>query len=124
MNDVETQQRFVSRYTSRMLGGVHRPPQPNYIALACRAIAEVIRIDQRLRPFVAEQQHMLEQDARMQEREAALHKVYGPDLADAPRRPSVFEAAPLDPAEVLKQEQALAKSRLLIARLQAKLQRR
>ena len=107
-----------------MLGGARRPPSTNWLSLACQALAEVIRIDERLRPYIAEQKRMLDQYLWMQECEAAIRKAYGPVPPDAPPRPRIFTGSPASPAEVLKQEKALAKSQLLIDRLNAKLKRR
>ena len=47
--------RFLAHYTSRMRGGVHHPHQPDCFAFACRALEEVVRVDERLRPFTQEQ---------------------------------------------------------------------
>jgi len=69
--------RSLSRHTTVMLDGARRQPRPNYIAIACRAISELIRIDKRLGPFMEEQRRILERELRRQEFEAALRKVYG-----------------------------------------------
>ncbi len=71
--------RNLLRYSTRMLGGFRRPPPPNFLRIACRALAEVLRIDQRLGPYVQEQIR-LEQQRRFEAViEAALDRVYGPD---------------------------------------------
>ena len=76
------------RHTTRMLGGAHRPRPPNYLALASSAIAEVIKLDKRLRPFMLEQRQRLEQWRLNQEIEAALRKVYGDAAVDEHLRQS------------------------------------
>ena len=80
--------RGILRHATRMLGGAHRPRPPNYLALASRAIAEVIKLDKRLRPFMLEQRRMLEQWRLDQEIEAALRKVYGDAAVDEHLRQS------------------------------------
>ena len=71
--------RVLRRHTTRMLGGVHRPPPPNYLAIACRALNEVLRIDRRLQPYLPEQ-IQLEQDRVFHTQvRAAIDRVYGPD---------------------------------------------
>jgi len=112
--------RCVLRHTTRMLGGARRPPPPDYLALACRALNEVIRIDQRLLPFMAEQREMLERWILDQEIEASLRKVYGPPDPSSPR-PQHFALSPIDTPQLLKDERALAKTQALVALLQAKL---
>jgi hypothetical protein len=114
--------RRLARHSTRMLGGARRPRQPNYLLLACRALSELIKIDARLRPFMEEQQRMLEQDAWNQECEAALRKVYGPPKADAPPPLSAFFTSVPTPAQIRLQERALAKSQFVLACIQAQLQ--
>ena len=79
--------RSLTRYASRMLGGVRRPPQPNYLAMACRALRRVIQIDNHLRPFMREQARLVEERLFHQELELALRRVYGPGPAASPRPP-------------------------------------
>ena len=85
--------RSLSRHTTVMLGGARRPPPPNYIAIACRAVSELIRIDKRLRPYMEEQRRILEDYRLRQEFEAALRKVYGASvLAALPCHPLLNHA--------------------------------
>ena len=112
--------RRLRRYTTRMLGGARRPPPTDWLRLACRALEEVIRIDNRLRPYMAEQNRMLDNYWRSREAEAALRKVYGPpDPADP--SPKCFAPPPIDIPQLLKDERANVKTQNLIALLQAKL---
>jgi len=71
--------RVLSRHTTRMLGGVHRTPPPNDLAIACRALTEVIKIDKRLRPYMQEQIRLEEERVRHEPIKAALDRIYGPD---------------------------------------------
>ena len=124
--------RQLDRHTTRMLGGGRRPPPPDYFALTCRAFEEVLKINNRLSPFMQEQKRMLEDWLWRQEVEAALRKVYGdpacndiPSLAGA-SRPSAFESysVPNDrkrARQLLKEEIALAKTQALIAALKSKI---
>jgi hypothetical protein len=105
-----------------MLGGARRPPPPDYLALFCRALTEVLRIDKRLRPFMAEQGELLERLRRDQEVRAALDKIYGKDDADAvPARPIKDMSLSLNQSQLLKEELALAKTHLLLESLRTKL---
>jgi len=61
-----------------MLGGVSRPPPPNYLAIACRALEGVIRLDKRLRPFMQEQARLAQDYQWHREAKAAVARVYGP----------------------------------------------
>ena len=103
-----------------MLGGARRPPPPNYLSLACRALAEVIRIDKRLRPHMEEQQRMVENYFWAQEREAAILKVYGPPDPASPK-PQLFAPPPVDIPQLLRDEYALAKTRALLDLLKSKI---
>jgi len=67
------------RHTTRMLGGVHRPPPPNYLGMACRALKQVIKLDKRLRPCIQEQIRLHQEQLVRVQVEAALDRVYGPD---------------------------------------------
>jgi hypothetical protein len=108
-----------------MLCGAHRRPPPNYLSLACRALEEVIRIDNRLRPFLAQQREAVEQWLRDQEIEAAVRKVYGDAGADTPpSRLSRFAYVLPTEAELLKEAAALEKTRQVLNQLQAKLNKR
>jgi hypothetical protein len=116
--------RNLSRHTTRMLSGARRPSPPNYLSLLCRALEEVLGIDKRLLPFMAEQRDMLERWQRDQEVQAALNKVYGEDGVNAsPRQPFTFTNLPMTESQLSKQELALAKSRAVLDRLRAKLAR-
>jgi hypothetical protein len=122
----------LTRYTSLMLGGAHRPRPPDYLALACRALEEVVRIDQRLRPYMQEEQRLLHEYIEDEKREVALRNVYG----DTPgtktlhqhRAESRYLVGPKafrkQMTQLRKDERALAKTRLLIDSLKAKLQKR
>jgi len=74
-----------------MLCGFRRPRPPDYLAMACRALKLVLKIDEDLRPFMQEQVRLLEQDVFNQQVQAALRHVYGPD-SDA-------QKSPIPPAE-------------------------
>jgi hypothetical protein len=103
-----------------MLGGARRPPPPNYLAIACSALREVIRIDKRLLPYMAEQKQMLERWLLDKEIEASLRKVYGPpDPAHV--KPSVNMSPAPSAAQFLKEEQALAKTRAVVDLLKGKM---
>jgi len=112
--------RCILRPATRMLGGARRPPPPNYLALACRAIEEVIRIDKRLLPFMAEQREILERRLFGQEIEAALLRVYGPPDPAAPK-PRSFVPPPVDIPQLLRDEYALAKTGVLLDLLKSKI---
>ena len=95
--------RRLQRYTTRMLDGARRPSPPDYLRLAGRALAEVLRIDQRLLPYMAEQKRMLENYLWMQQWEAALRRVYGPPDPAVPN-PSCFTPAPVDIPQLEKDD--------------------
>src|ERR1035438_3606385 len=71
--------RCTMRRTTRMLAAAHRPAPPDYLALACRALSEVMRIDKRLRPYMEEQKQMMERRLFEREIDDALRKIYGPE---------------------------------------------
>src|SRR4029450_11671168 len=78
--------RRCDRYSTTMLGGARRR-HPNYLAMACSAINQVLRIHRRL---AKQDPHIfgprahgyyldtLAEERRLREAEAALCKVYGP----------------------------------------------
>lgn len=68
--------RTILRHTTRMLGGVRRPPPPEYLAIACRALEEVIKVDLRLRPFMQEQIRLQNERVFHEQIEAALDRVF------------------------------------------------
>jgi hypothetical protein len=104
-----------------MLGGTRRPARPDYIALACRALNEVLRIDKRLLPFMVEQREALERGLRHQESQAALLTVYGgTPMEPLPSQSCLPPLRKLD-SMLFNQELALAKSRALLARLRKNL---
>ena len=112
--------RCPTRPTTRMLNGARRPPPPNYLAMACRALEEVIRIDKRLLPYMVEQKQMLKRWLLDKEIEASLRKVYGPpDPAHV--KPSLNMSPVPSAAQFLKEEQALAKTRALVDVLNSKI---
>jgi hypothetical protein len=67
----------VVRYATRMLGGVHRPPPPNYLAIACRLFNQAIKIRKRLWPYMEEQRQLLERLNFERDVTAMLREVYG-----------------------------------------------
>lgn len=125
--------RRLPRPTTRMLGGARRPRPVNQIALICRAMAEVIRIDRHLKPWLEEQARLAAQRRWMETWEPALLKVYGPrsdsqrsTINPQPRvdsQPSTPNSQLSMQREVLKRECALAKTRALLAHMKAKLAR-
>ncbi len=117
--------RPLCRYATRMLGNAHRPSPPDELAVICSALNEVIKIHNRLRPFMEDQRRQHELEEHMREWEPALRRVYGPPSPEAlAHRQSIFSLPAPDPDEVLEQELALAKTRVVLDRLKAKLQRR
>jgi len=74
--------RSVLRHTTRMLGGVRRPRPPDYLALYCRLLKRILKIDQSLRPFMQEQVQLFEKRPFEEEVQAALQRVYGSNPAD------------------------------------------
>jgi hypothetical protein len=111
------------RHTTRMLGGVRRPAPPNYLALACQALAEVIKIDERMRPHLDQQVENLKRWRRSVELQALLDKVYGDEGQPSSCRPlneTDYRSDREKAAERLKQETALAKSRSIIDKINAK----
>lgn len=79
-----------------MLGGARRR-HPNYLAMACSAINQALRIQRRLAkqdPHIfgprAHDYYLdtLRMEQREQEAQAALHEVYGPP---APGEPNTFQ---------------------------------
>jgi hypothetical protein len=71
--------RTTLRYTTRMLGGVHRPRPTDYLALYCRLVKRIIKIDESLVPFMQQQVQLLEKHRFEEEIQAALQRVYGSD---------------------------------------------
>jgi len=112
--------RCPTRPATRMLGGARRPPPPNYLALACRALEEVIRIDKRLLPYMEEQKRMLENYLWAQKCEAAMHKVYGPPDPSSPK-PQLFAPAPINIPQLLRDERSFAKTRTLVHILKSRI---
>jgi hypothetical protein len=104
-----------------MLGDARRPPRPNYLAIACSALNELIKIDKRLRPFMHEEREKLARRLRDQEVRAALRKVYGEDPVAAIPSPPCNLPTATDVKRFFKQRLALAKSRHLIDRLKSRL---
>ena len=85
--------RRLDRYTTRMLGGIHRPPRPNDLALACRCLKQVVHLHERWARedpelwgpgWIQRDLDRLEREQMHREIEAALERVYGPT-----RSPSV-----------------------------------
>src|SRR5262252_6193155 len=73
--------RTALRLTTRMLGGIPRPRPPDYLAIVCRLLNRVLKIDQDLRPFMQEQVQLYEKCRFQEEVQAALHRVYGSNSA-------------------------------------------
>src|SRR4051794_35681196 len=78
------------RYGTKMLHGARRP---NYLALACRALNQFLRLQARLakaEPHIFGPHSRryfldtLEMEREQKEREAALHTVYGPPKPGQP----------------------------------------
>jgi len=74
--------RSLLRHTTRMLGGAPRPRPPDYLAMACRALKAILKIDKSLRPFMQEQFQLYEQHRFGQQTQAALQSIYGPGSDD------------------------------------------
>lgn len=68
--------RSLTRHASRMLGGVHRPRPPDLLAIACRALERVVKIDKSLRPFMQDQTRIMQDWLWRQEVDATVRKVY------------------------------------------------
>jgi hypothetical protein len=60
----------------RMLGGAR---EPDWLAVYCRLITLVLKLDEDLRPFMQEQQRLFEDWLRKQKVEALINKVYRAD---------------------------------------------
>ena len=78
--------RTLLRHNTRMLGGAPRPRPEDEIAVICRAVKEVMRIDKSLRPFMQEQKRFLEDWLHHVEPRRALDKIYGPQSGPATSR--------------------------------------
>jgi hypothetical protein len=61
-----------------MVTGIPRPRPPDYLAIACRCLKAVIKIDESLNPYIEEQIRLEQAQAREQEIDALLARVYGP----------------------------------------------
>lgn len=112
--------RRLDRYASRMLHGARRKRPLNYLAFACQAIDEAIRLSRRLQPFLADQARRAEQDRWMERWEPILRKVYGPPDPAAPPPPPPFPP-PIDIPQLRKDERALIRTHSLISHLTDKL---
>ena len=108
------------RNANRPSSGASRRREPDYLALACRAVKEAIRLGNSLRPFLHEKAREFQHSLQRQEIEAALRRVYGPgeDL-NTPPQPVYPTAKELRDLE--KRERAVAKSRLLLVSLRKKM---
>ena len=85
--------RRCSRYAGKMSPGARRPPRPDYLALACRALNELLRLQRRMAkedPHIFgphSSQYLLdtfEMEREEQEWEAALRRAYGPPAPGQP----------------------------------------
>jgi hypothetical protein len=114
--------RRLSRHTTRLLGGARRPRPPDYLALACRALQEVIKIDASLREYAAEHCNAVARLLLHEEAQSALRKVYGPDsVHEAPSPPMPTTFGPKDVSQVLRLEGAVARSHRVLQSLKSKL---
>ena len=91
--------RRCDRHSTRMLGGARRPRPPNYLAIACRALNQYIRLAKRRAkndPHIfgprAHDYYLdtLRMEQREREAEAALLKVYGPPAPGEPKHVSTL----------------------------------
>jgi len=99
--------RRCARYSTKMLGGARRR-HPNYLAIACRALNQYLRLAKRR---AKEDPHIfgprasdyyldtLKMERREQEAQAALRKVYGPPAPGQPEHVSTLwtDRYPLEP---------------------------
>ena len=82
-----------------MSPGVRRPPRPDYLAIACRAVNQLLRLRRRM---AKEDPHIfgphssqyfldtLEMERKEKETAAALQRVYGPPAPGEPVRVSTL----------------------------------
>jgi hypothetical protein len=96
------------RYAGKMCAGARRPRRPNYLAIACRALNQYLRLAKRR---AKEDPHIfgprardyyldtLRMEQREQEAQAALRKVYGPPAPGEPQHVSTLwtDRYPLEP---------------------------
>ena len=75
-NRSRTRSRRLDRYANRMVTGIHRQRPPDYLAIACRCLKAVIKIDESLNPYIEEQVRLQQAHARDQEIDALLARVY------------------------------------------------
>ena len=85
--------RRCNRYAGKMSPGTRRPARPDYLAIACRAVNQLLRLRRRM---AKEDPHIfgprssqyfldtLEMERDAQEWEAALRRVYGPPAPGQP----------------------------------------
>jgi hypothetical protein len=114
--------RALTRYCTRRLPGAPRRRSPNYLSLVCRAFKEIIRLDNHLRPYMQERAREEEQNTRRREVQAALQRVYGPSVSDrrtTPPQTPLLSAK--EQMQLLRDEQALLKTQLLLANLRVAL---
>jgi len=114
--------RALTRCCTRRLPGAPRRRSPNYQALVCRALNEVIRLDNRLRPYMQERAREEEQNAWRREVEATLERIYGPAASStATTAPQTPPMSVKEQMQLLRDEQALLKTKLLLANLRVAL---
>jgi hypothetical protein len=65
-----------------MLGGAR---ESDWLAIYCRLLNLVVKIDQDLLPFMQQQSQLYEKHLSEEQSQASLHRVYGPD-SNAPNR--------------------------------------
>ena len=81
-----TRNRGLNRFTTRMLGGLRRPPSPNSLAVACRCLKQVVRLHEKWARedselwgpgWIERDLRQLDRERTHREIEAALKRVYG-----------------------------------------------
>ena len=72
-----SQNRRLDRYANRMVTGIPRPRPPDYLAIACRCLKAVIKMDESLNPYIEDQIRLQQARIRDQEIDALLARVYG-----------------------------------------------
>jgi len=115
--------RRLTHHSTRMLNGARRQPPTDWVGVACRAGEEFLRIMKRLEPFIEEQKRLRDNQQWMESWEPCLRKAYGPRKPGEPVAP-VFRNTPMDPAILQKELRAQEKTKAVIARLKAKLERK
>jgi hypothetical protein len=92
--------RQLSRYATRMLGGACRP---DWLAIGCRLIGLILKIDDDLRPYMQEQIRLQEQRQFDQRLQAAIQRVYGLPSSDPNPQLSTLRPPTPDGLEIDKE---------------------